>query len=172
MRRLIIFSSVLFLLISCHRNDSLSNVFNDKGVKVLVFLNPECPLCQSYTREIKHLQIVYNDQIDFYGVLPGSFYSQQEMDSFLNVYELPLEIIYDHNYNLVNDLKASITPEVYLIDENNKVQYQGLIDNWLGELGRKRQFVSQYYLKDAIESFINGEEISIKKTKAIGCFIE
>ena len=115
---------------------------------------------------------MYNDQIDFYGVLPGSSYSLQEMDSFLNVYELPLEIIYDYNYNLVNNLKASITPEVYLIDENNKVQYQGLIDNWLGELGRKRQFVSQYYLKDAIESFINGEEIRINKTKAIGCFIE
>ena len=111
-------------------------------------------------------------QIDFYGVLPGSSYSQQEMDSFLNAYELPLEIVYDHNYNLVNDLNASITPEVYLIDKNNNVQYQGLIDNWLGELGRKRQFVSEYYLKDAIESFINGEEIRIKKTKAIGCFIE
>ena len=172
MRRLIIFFSVLILLISCNGNDSLSTIFNDKHVKVLVFLNPECPLCQSYTREIKQLQKMYNDQIDFYGVLPGSSYSQQEMDSFLNVYELPLEIIYDQNYNLVNDLKASITPEVYLIDENNKVQYQGLIDNWLGELGRKRQFVSQYYLKDAIDSFINGEEISIKKTKAIGCFIE
>ena len=109
MRRLIIFLSVLFLLISCHENDGISNVFNKNGVKVLVFLNPECPLCQSYTSEIKQLQIIYNDQIDFYGILPGSFYSQQEMDSFLNLYELPLEIIYDRNYNLVNDLKASIT---------------------------------------------------------------
>ena len=115
---------------------------------------------------------MYNDQIDFYGILPGSSYSHEEMDSFLNVYELPLDIIYDYDYSLVKKLKASITPEVYLIDGNNKVQYQGLIDNWLGELGRKRQFVSQYYLKDAIESFINGEEVSITKTKAIGCFIE
>ena len=86
MRRFILFFSVILLLISCHGNDSLSNVFNDKNVKVLVFLNPECPLCQSYTREIKQLQIMYNDQIDFYGVLPGASYSQQEMDSFLNVY--------------------------------------------------------------------------------------
>ena len=172
MRRLVIFFSVLVLLISCHGKDSLSNIYNDKRDKVLVFLNPDCPLCQSYTREIKQLQKMYNDKIDFYGVLPGSFYSHQEMDSFLKVYELPLEIIYDHNYNLVNDLNASITPEVFLIDENNKVKYQGLIDNWLGELGRKRQFVSEYYLKDAIESLINEEEVSIKKTKAIGCFIE
>ena len=106
------------------------------------------------------------------GISLNISYSKQEMDSFLNIYELPLEIVYDNNYNLVNDLKASITPEVYLIDENNKVHYQGLIDNWLGELGRKRQFVSEYYLKNAIESFINGEEIKIKKTQAIGCYIE
>ena len=172
MRRVLIIFSVFVLLISCYGNDSLSNMFNDKRVKVLVFLYPECPLCQSYTREIKQLQIMYNDQIDFYGILPGSSYSHQEMDSFLNVYELPLDIIYDYDYSLVKELMASITPEVYLIDENNKVQYQGLIDNWLGELGRKRQYVSQYYLKDAIESFINGEEIRIKRTKAIGCFIE
>ena len=172
MRRVLIIFSVFVLLISCDGNDSLSNMFNDKHVKVLVFLNPECPLCQSYTREIKQLMTTYNDQVDFYGILPGSSYSHQEMDSFLNVYELPLDIIYDYDYSLVKELMASITPEVYLIDENNKVQYQGLIDNWLGELGRKRQYVSQYYLKDAIESFINGEEIRIKRTKAIGCFIE
>ena len=102
---------------------------------------------------------MYNDQIDFYGVLPGLSYSQQEMESFLKVYELPIEIIYDHNYNLVNDLKASITPEVYLIDENNKVQYQGLIDNWLGELGRKRQFVSQYYLKTLLNLLLMGKKL-------------
>ena len=63
MRRMIIFFSVLVLLISCHGNDSLSNYFNDEGVKVLVFLNPECPLCQSYTREIKQLQIIYGEEL-------------------------------------------------------------------------------------------------------------
>ena len=55
MRRLIIFFSVLVLLISCNGNDSFQMFLMIKLVKVLVFLNPECPLCQSYTREIKQL---------------------------------------------------------------------------------------------------------------------
>ena len=46
------------------------------------------------------------------------------------------------------------------------------MDNWLGELGRRRQVITEFYLKDAIESYLNEEEIKIKKTKAIGCFIE
>ena len=129
-----------------------------------MFLNPECPLCQSYTREIKQLQITYNDQIDFYGVLPGSSYSQQEMDSFLNVYELPLEIVYDHNYNLVNDLNASITPEVYLIDENNKVQYQGLIDNWLGSWGVKDNLYQSIILKTLLNLLLMGKKLVLKKS--------
>ena len=172
MRISIIIFFVLLFFNSCNQNDYLSNFFSHNRDKVLVFISPECPLCQSYTREIKQLQQKYNDKLDFFGVLPGQSYSRQEVDLFLNVYDLPIDIIYDKYYHLVNELGATITPEVYLIDKNNIVQYQGLIDNWLGELGRKRQIVSEYYLNDAIESFLSGEEVKIKKTKAIGCFIE
>ena len=172
MRLSIIIFFVIFFLNSCHQNDYLSKIFINNRDKVLIFISPECPLCQSYTRQIKQLQQKYNDKLDFFGILPGKSYSRQEMDSFLNVYDLPIDIIYDKDYHLVNELSATKTPEVYLIDENNIVQYQGLIDNWLGELGRKRQIVTEYYLNDAIESFLSGEEVKIKKTKAIGCFIE
>lgn len=169
---LIIIFFVLLFFNSCNQNDYLSTIFKNNRNKVIVFIAPECPLCQSYTREIKQLQHTYNNELDFYGILPGNAYSEKEMDSFLNVYDLSLEVIYDRDYNLVNELSATITPEVYLIDKNNIIRYQGMIDNWLGELGRKRQIVSQHYLNDAIESFLSGEEIKIKKTKAIGCFIE
>tara|TARA_B100001093_G_C26852313_1_gene1025703 strand:+ start:2090 stop:2665 length:576 start_codon:yes stop_codon:yes gene_type:complete len=163
---------VLTTVNSCYQNDYLSKIFIRKSDKVIIFISPECPLCQSYTKQIKKLQDKYKDKLKFYGVLPGTSYSHQEMDSFLNLYDLTIDIIYDNNYALVNRLNASITPEVYLIDKNNTVKYHGLIDNWLGELGRKRQTVSKHYLNDAIESFLSGKEIKIKKTKAIGCFIE
>ena len=90
----------------------------------------------------------------------------------MNYYDLPLEIIYDPNFKLVRDLNATITPEAFLIDENKNIKYQGLIDNWLGELGRRRQVRTEFYLNDAIESYLKDEDIMIKKTKAIGWFIE
>lgn len=144
----------------------------DHKAKVLVFISPDCPLCKSYTKDLREMIEEYKGEIDIYGVVPGKFYTVHEVDSFLNYYNLSLNIVYDPNFKLVRELKATITPEAFLIDNNNNIIYQGLIDNWLGELGRKRQIVSQYYLKDAIKSFINGEEVRIKKTKAIGCFIE
>jgi len=47
-----------------------------------------------------------------------------------------------------------------------------LFDNWLGELGRRRSFITEYYLKDALMSYQSGAAIKTPKTKAIGCFIE
>ena len=50
--------------------------------------------------------------------------------------------------------------------------YQGLIDNWVSELGRTRQYTNQNYLEDAIESILLNKKPNISKTTAIGCFIE
>ena len=50
--------------------------------------------------------------------------------------------------------------------------YRGLIDNWVSELGRTRQYTNKNYLEDAIESILLNKKPNISKTKAIGCFIE
>lgn len=162
---------LLCLLISCGHK-SQSKLLNDNTAKVVVFIAPDCPLCKNYTKDLKKMINTYGKEIEIYGVVPGKFYTTHEVDSFLNYYNLPLQVIYDPNFKLVKELSATITPEAYLIDENNKIRYQGLLDNWLGELGRRRQVITEYYLNDAIKSYLNGEEIKVKKTKAIGCFIE
>ena len=163
---------VLSILCACSGRKGESTLLRDNKAKVLVFISPDCPLCKNYTKDLNEMLFTYGDQIDFYGVVPGEHNTKQEVDSFLNYYNLPLDIIYDPDFSLVKDLEATITPEAYLLDENNKIRYQGLFDNWLGELGRRRRVITDFYLKDAVESYLKNEEIKIKKTKAIGCFIE
>lgn len=163
---------VISILFSCSVAEEKSNLLHDNRAKVLVIMAPDCPLCKNYTKDLKEMLLKYGDQMAIYGVVPGEFYTKHEVDSFLNYYSLALDIVYDPNFSLVNELNATITPEAYLIDENNKVRYQGLFDNWLGELGRRRRIITEFYLKDAVESYLKNEEIKIKKTKAIGCFIE
>ena len=162
---------ILFFF-SCSNSKKRHHLLINYEAKVLVFLSPDCPLCRNYTKDLQEILSYYKDEIAIYGVVPGKHYSKFEVDSFLNYYNLPLEIIYDPNFSLVKDLGATITPEVFLIDDKNKIRYQGLIDNWLGELGRRRTVITELYLKDALESYLHGEEIKTKKTKAIGCFIE
>jgi len=160
------------ILQSCTMFEEQRSVLENDKAKVLVFIAPDCPLCKGYTKDLREMIEDYGDEIDIYGVVSGKFYTTHEVDSFLNHYNLPLDIVYDPYFKLVRELKATITPEAYLIDDKNNIIYQGLFDNWLGELGRKRLVITEFYLKDAVESYLKGEEIMIKKTKAIGCFIE
>lgn len=139
---------------------------------VYMMFAPDCPLCKNYTLDIKELQSDYHSQINFIAVIPGEHYSSFEVDSFFNYYNINIDIIYDPRMKLVEDFGASITPEVFFVDESNTVLYQGKFDDWLGELGRRRQQVTTYYLRDAIDAYLSNSEIKIKKTKAIGCFIE
>jgi len=167
-----IFLVFLGILTSCSNTTELHYTLTNNRAKVLVMLSPDCPLCKNYTKDISDLMTIFGDEIAFYGVVSGTYYSTLEVDSFLQSYNLPLDIIYDPDFSLSHQLAATITPEVFFIDENNNILYSGLFDNWLGELGRRRQIVTEYYLSDALNAYQIGEPIKIPKTKAIGCFIE
>jgi thiol-disulfide isomerase/thioredoxin len=167
-----LFLSLFVLWFSCSDEQDKHRVLSDETAKVLVMLAPDCPLCKNYTKDLKELVTEYREEIVFYGVVPGAFYTHYEVDSFLEAYGLPLNIIFDPELKLTKQLNASITPEVFFIDEFNNIRYQGLFDNWLGELGRRRQVVNVFYLKDALDAYLKNTPIEIIKTKAIGCFIE
>lgn len=168
--RLLIFL-VFISFTSCDQNSNVE-FLKDGNAKVLVMMAPDCPLCRNYTVYFKEMIENYGDAIDIYGVIPGTFYSKHEVDSFLTYYDLEMDILYDPKFKLTRKLKATITPEAYLLDGDGKILYQGLVDNWLGELGRRRQIITEHYLHDAVDSYMNGEAIKTPKTKAIGCFIE
>lgn len=73
---------------------------------------------------------------------------------------------------LANSLKATVTPEVFLIDAAGQLQYQGAIDNWFYELGKYRLNTTEQYLIDALTALNNGEQPPVRQTEAIGCFIQ
>lgn len=49
--------------------------------------------------------------------------------------------------------------------------YAGKIDNGFENIGKKRQVVTEHYLRDALESILLQKEIEIKETQPVGCFI-
>jgi hypothetical protein len=80
-------------------------------------------------------------------------------------------LLRDKNNFLVRELNASVTPEVFLIDESARVRYRGMIDNSFSEIGKKKVSVDQYYLDDAINSLINKKDVAVQETNPIGCLI-
>jgi thiol-disulfide isomerase/thioredoxin len=151
----------------------LDTVFSNHSGTALIFLSPECPLCQNYSVTIDRIQEDFGDKdIAFYGIVSGTYYSDADIKGFLIRYKLDLPIILDPQLALANHYGAEITPEAFLIAESGESIYQGAIDNWAISLGQKRQTITERYLENALNAHLTGDEINPEITKAVGCFIE
>ncbi|MCH9661060.1 MAG: thioredoxin family protein, partial [Bacteroidetes bacterium] len=79
--------------------------------------------------------------------------------------------LYDESKSIYALYGARKTPHVYLLQKEKKgnvVKYIGAIDDNV----RNGNAVKQRFLANAINQLLQGKEISVKETKAIGCSIK
>lgn len=136
-----------------------------------IFLSPQCPLSQNYTLVINNLQKKYTGEVHFVGVFPGKAYSFEAYRQFATRYNIKFSLLVDHYRVLSTLLDATITPEVFLLDQNRQVIYSGAIDDWVVSLGKKKSKASIHYLEDAVFASMHHQPVPIDKTKPIGCRI-
>lgn len=142
-------------------------------LRVFFFLSPECPLCENYSYTLTELREQFSpDSVTFYGVFPGTYYDKASIQRFLSRYHPPVEVLLDPNYAFTKHLGATVTPEAFLIDQRGEVRYAGKIDNWIPQLGIKRQVVDRHYLQDAMAAALQGRTPALARTEPVGCFIE
>ena len=138
---------------------------------VVVFLSPECPLCQNYTSVLEKLAGSYRGKIALYGIIPGKSYSVAAVKKFRSDYHVTFDLLFDRHFQLCRLLKATTTPQVFLISRKNKVLYSGLIDNWAASPGVQRTIVTKHYLIDAIDASLQHLPVNPPTTKPVGCLI-
>ncbi len=143
----------------------------DQTLSLFVFLSPECPLCQNYTKTLNQLSEQFREKLKVVGVVPGSAYSETEVAAFAKKYHTVFSIGIDKEQLLTKYLAATITPQVVLIDSMGNLVYKGAIDDWVFGLGKKRERVTMHYLADAITQYLQLMPVKIKRTKAYGCKI-
>lgn len=152
------------------QKNAVINIDN-KLLSLFVFLSPECPLCQNYTKTLNQLQEKFKQQVNLYGIIPGHAYTVKEVSDFKLKYKIGYRLFIDTKQKLTNYLQAAVTPQVVLINNKGSLIYTGAIDDWVQSLGKKRLQVSQHYAEDAIKQSLQPEIVKIKKTNAIGCKI-
>ena len=74
----------------------------------------------------------------------------------------------DKNNVLADAFGANRTPECFLFDKNGKLVYHGAIDDNPTDAGS----VNRNHLKEAINELISGKDVSVKKTRSVGCSIK
>lgn len=154
------------------KDSSLVNSVSCKA-QVLVFLSPECPLCQAYALTLKDLFEEYSGQgFEFLGIISGTSFTAEDANTFKKKYKLPFSFILDTTKKFSKIYNARITPQAIVISKTDSVLYSGRIDNWMYEIGKKRKKPTENSLKDALDDISNHREVKVSKTTAIGCFIE
>ena len=138
---------------------------------LFVFMSPECPLCQNYTKVINDIQQHYKQQVEVYAIIPGTAYDANDISAFQKKYHTSFQFFIDKKMQLTKYLGASVTPQVVLLNSEIRRIYSGAIDDWAISVVKKRTAASHHYLADAIEQSLQNRPVLVAGTKAIGCSI-
>lgn len=165
----IIFSLCLVFLLSKHG-------YAEKGenLEIYIFFSENCPICKSATLNLKELFSTFDSKgVKFTAVFPNTNLSDKNsIEKFRKKYNLPFEHKLDTNQELTKKYNATITPEVILVNNRtDEVLYRGKIDNGFEAVGKKRTVITEFYLRDALQSSLENKTIEIKETRPVGCFI-
>jgi len=145
-----------------------------KSGLVVIFSNPECPRCQKYKGVLKniHGQFKVDGQINFIGFFAGMIYSEASILQYVRKNKIDFSVFKDLNFYSIDFLKATLTPEVYILDSSLNVKWKGLIDNWFFSLGRRRGQPTEFYLNDNLDSLIVGSPFLYHSSNDIVGFIK
>ena len=144
----------------------------DAKATVLVFLGPECPLCQRYAPTLKTLYAGRGEGVEFYGVVSGDSHSRKDAAAFAKDYGLSFPLLFDATGELAGRLKPTHVPEAFVLDAELAVAYRGRIDDWYEAPGKPRMKVNNHDLRDAIAAVRSGKAPAAAKTTPVGCFFE
>lgn len=151
---------------------SMHAPLEDGGVRVVVFTTTDCPIANAYAPTLRELHRDYSKRgVGLYLVHVDPDVTRDRAAEHARDYDLPATILLDPGHRLVAELGAEITPEAFLFDAAGELRYRGRIDNWFGDVGRKRPRPTRHDLRDALERVLDGREVETTRTEAVGCFI-
>jgi peroxiredoxin len=149
------------------KSHSLSDYKDSKAV-VVIYVATRCPVSNAYNQRMADLYKEFKGKgIAFLGINSNKMESIEEIKEHAQKNELSFPILKDVNNVVADQYKASVTPEVYVLDKDQKVLYHGRIDD-----SRRENQITSKDLHNALTDILSGKEVTAKKTKAFGCTIK
>jgi AhpC/TSA family len=143
----------------------------DKSAAVLIFYGQDCPVSNSYAPEINRICASHTN-FAFYIVQVDADLTPTAAKAHAKEYDLRPPVLLDPQHRLVKLLKATITPQVFVLGKNGEVLYRGRIDDRNAELGKHRGTATQRDLIEMLDAITAGQPVKQKETRAIGCLIQ
>lgn len=155
---------------------SLADYKDAKGF-IVIFTCNTCPYSVAYEDRINALDAKYKGK--GYPVIainpnnpaskPGDSYEKMQQRAKEKGFTFPY--LLDEGQKIYPKYGASRTPHVFILAKTasgNQVKYIGAIDDSSKDASR----VEEKYVEDAVNALLEGKEVRVSKTKAIGCSIK
>jgi peroxiredoxin len=136
---------------------------------VFVFWSFKCPVSLAYDDRVEKLQAKYTDKgIVVLGVASGANDSPDEIRANAANLKIQFPVLLDSEGDLAENLGATHTPDVFILDKEAVLRYRGALDNNKkpGESGRIA------YAEDAIDAILAGRVAPVSETRPFGCSIK
>ena len=145
----------------------LSKVLGKKVI-VLSFWSCQCPISIAYEERLKdlHKANAKNDVV-VYAIDSNTTNDLEKIKAYAKKNELPYPVLKDWKNVIADKFNAQVTPEIFIIGKDKKVQYHGAFDDH-----KTPDRVKVSYAKNALKSVLDGDDVDIKKQSAFGCAIK
>jgi peroxiredoxin len=151
---------------------SISDIQGEKGTLVIFTCN-HCPFVKGWQNEMVEIGNTYAEKgvgVIFINsndpAVAGDTYEGMQALAKEEGYTFPYVV--DATSDVARHFGAAKTPDVFLFNADGKLVYQGAV----GEGGRKPAADGPIWLRDALESLIQGKPVEKAETKAVGCSIK
>ena len=108
--------------------------------------------------------------VTFIGINSNTQDSITEITGFVARHQISFPMLKDADNAVADLFDAERTPEVFVLDDQRRVRYRGRIDDQY-LVGKSRDKVRRRDLAVAITELLNGKDVSVPETAAIGCHI-
>jgi peroxiredoxin len=149
--------------------------YADRKAVVIAMVGTECPLAKLYGPRLAELAAEYEPRgVAFLAIDANRQDSLGEIAAYAHRHGIQFPVLRDENNRVADQLGATRTPEVFLLDQHATVRYQGRIDDQYGlTIGSNyaKPQLQQRDLADAIDALLAGKQVSNPYQPATGCLI-
>jgi thiol-disulfide isomerase/thioredoxin len=139
---------------------------------VLVFINTDCPIANSYHPTLRRLQEEFaDDRFDFAMVHADADLKLEAARKHKNDYAITWPVVLDPGNRLARRVSAKVTPEAIVLDAKGQILYRGRIDDRHQSYGRKRPEPTTQDLQAALKAISQDVPVPMPETKPVGCVI-
>lgn len=138
---------------------------------VVTFHHPDCPCAESCGRLIAEMAEEGYEDVEVFGILASGFEDERVLTALEEQERegiVTFPILYDRGWKVKEQLGATRTPEIWVLDKDQRVAYYGAPENTLFPGSEGHRFL----LREAIDALREGRTPEIQSHPSIGCLIQ